>query len=81
MKKILLSLVLFSCLDIINAQTSLLDPSFGNNGLVTADLGTNFNYSNYGKQVLVQPNGSIYFVYEQAGATLLQKNYPMALLM
>jgi uncharacterized delta-60 repeat protein len=63
MKKILLlATTVFCFTNLINAQAGQLDPTFGNNGVVTTDLGkkiiSNFNPSN----ILVQSDGSIYLI-------------------
>ena len=67
MKKIILpSAIIFCCLQVTYAQhAGDLDPSFGNNGLVTADLGKYFTYGQYdpATQVLLQPDGSMYFLH------------------
>ncbi len=64
MKKfILLTTVFFCCYIISYAQPGQLDPSFGTNGIVAADLGpkTSVNGSSVNK-VLLQPDGSMYFL-------------------
>lgn len=73
MKTILLSLVFIATVMYGAAQSGQLDPSFGKNGIVKTDIGTLFNYHNYGNHVLVQPDGSMYFISEAAGETIIMK--------
>ena len=61
-KLILLSLLLF-CSAFCFAQSGTLDPSFGNQGIVTTDMGAPFNNHSAGRQVLMQPGGSIYILF------------------
>jgi len=76
MKEFLLTtLFIIFCLTSVHAQPSLLDASFGTNGIVKANLGNAFNYTNIGKEVLVQSDGSMYFVFEGAGLTLIGKKH------
>lgn len=60
MKKSLLCASLLLCLKYGRTQSGLPDPSFGKNGIVTTDMGTQFKYANSARQVLVTPDGSIY---------------------
>ena len=77
MKKILLLCILFiCCLLTARSQSNLLDRAFGTAGIVKTDMGIPFNYTNFGKQVLVQPDSSIYLVFEGAGSTLITKKHP-----
>ena len=74
MKKIFLPSILFIyCLTTVHAQSGLLDPTFGTDGIVKTDMGSHFNYTNFGKQVLMQSDGSIYLVFEGAGVSLIEK--------
>ncbi|MEO8762731.1 MAG: T9SS type A sorting domain-containing protein [Ginsengibacter sp.] len=75
-KYILFCILAIYCVLVADAQPSLLDPAFGVNGIVATDLGSPFAYTNFGKQVLLQPDGSIYLVFESAGATLIAKKLP-----
>src|SRR5687768_15311952 len=63
-KYLLLTAIIFSCFKICHAQPGELDPSFGTNGIVTADLGKNVTNDSYGKQVLLQPDGGMYVVFQ-----------------
>lgn len=54
--------MLICCLNIGKAQSGQLDPAFGNQGVVSSDLGAHYNYPNEARQVLCQPDGSIYIV-------------------
>ena len=60
MKKFLLCATLFFCFKYGHSQSGLPDPSFGNNGLVTADMGIKFKYPSSARQVLGTPDGAIY---------------------
>ena len=62
MRKLILLSSLFFCCTICFAQSGELDPSFGNEGIVKTDMGAPFNYSNFGKQVLIQADGSMYLI-------------------
>ncbi|MEP7109991.1 MAG: hypothetical protein ABI760_18495, partial [Ferruginibacter sp.] len=73
MKIILFSLVFFCCLNFGHAQSGELDPSFGNKGIVTTNMGSNFNYRSMGRQVLLLPDGSMYLVYEAVDLTVITK--------
>lgn len=73
MKIILLSLVFIATVMYGSAQSGQLDPSFGKNGIVKTDFGTLFNYHNYGKHVLTQSDGSMFFISESADETIIMK--------
>ena len=45
-----------------NAQSGILDSSFGNNGIVNNDMGSRYNYNNAASQVLIKPDGSMYII-------------------
>ena len=66
MRKIILFNFLFSC-TICFAQEGALDPAFGSQGIVKTRIGSAFNYSNFGEQVLVQSDGSMFLVFHTAG--------------
>ena len=66
MRKLILFNLLFSC-GICFAQEGALDPAFGDGGIVKTRVGSAFNYSNFGEQVLVQPDGSMFLVFHTAG--------------
>ncbi|MEO6327838.1 MAG: T9SS type A sorting domain-containing protein [Ginsengibacter sp.] len=70
---LLLATVFFYGLQFTFSQSGQLDPSFGNKGIVKTDMGSAYNYSNYGKQVLLMADGSIYLIYESAGVTIITK--------
>src|SRR4051794_30129686 len=80
MKKVVLSALVLCCVVIAHAQSGLLDPSFGVNGIVITDVGSPYAYNNFGKQVLLQPDGSIYLVFDGAsslnGTVLIAKKHP-----
>jgi uncharacterized delta-60 repeat protein len=77
MKKIiLLFIVCIYCVTICPAQKpGDLDPSFGTNGLTKSDMGLPSKISTVGEQVLVQPDGSMYFIIQTAGSTLIAKKH------
>jgi uncharacterized delta-60 repeat protein len=72
-KLILLSL-LFSYATICTAQSGELDPSFGNHGIVKTDMGSPFDNNSVGRQVLTQPGGSIYIIFNNP--TFISKRFP-----
>lgn len=55
------------------AQSGELDPSFGIKGIAKTTIGVSFNYRNYGKHILLQTDGSMYFISEAAGETIITK--------
>lgn len=73
-KYFLLPALLITCITSINAQ-SLLDPTFGINGILKTNIGAPFNYNNDGKQVIVQTDGSMFFVVETNGNTIIAKKH------
>src|SRR5205085_9554048 len=76
MKKIaLLSALFCCCLQLCYSQAGKLDPSFGNNGIVIADLGVSYNYPIYAIKILMQPDGSIYLVLS-GNETIIVKQHP-----
>ncbi|MEP6594442.1 MAG: T9SS type A sorting domain-containing protein [Ginsengibacter sp.] len=77
MKRIvLLSSIFFYCIKISHAQSGELDPSFGTKGIVKTDFGFiyDYNYSTSGRQVLLQPDGSMYILIE-AGFSSNRQSY------
>ncbi len=77
MKKfILLSAIIFCCFKICEAQPGQFDSSFGTNGIVTTDLGKSVNYDSYGRQVLLQADGSMYVIFQADKQTLITKRLP-----
>ncbi len=63
MKKLLLLITLFICLfKFAHSQAGALDPSFGNNGIVTTDIGARINYNFSVTQVLAYSDGSLYLI-------------------
>lgn len=75
MKRFLLSVVFFCFLNLSYAQFGMLDPSFGNKGIVKTDIGFHYNYGNNGKQVLPGSNGDLYLIFESAGLIRISKSY------
>lgn len=75
MKKLILltALFYFACKS-ANAQPGRPDPSFGNNGIVKADLGADFNYSTEARQVLIGPDKGMYIILD--GPTFIYKRHP-----
>src|SRR5688500_6960383 len=77
MKKfILLTAILFCCFKVCHAQPGEFDSSFGTNGIITTDLGARVNYDTYGRQVLLQPDGSMYVIFQAGNQTLITKKLP-----
>jgi hypothetical protein len=74
MKKILLlAAAIFCFLNFTNAQAGRLDTSFGLNGVVTADLGEEYNYpASKVNHLLLQSDGSIIFT-DQDGRHLSKR--------
>ena len=65
MKKFLLFSLLFGYLNSAKAQDGQLDPSFGKGGITITDIGvgdSTINHDTFGSQVLLNPDGSMYFV-------------------
>ena len=65
MKKILLFSLLIGLLNSGKAQDGQLDSSFGEGGITITDIGVRdngINYDTYGSQVLLNPDGSMYFI-------------------
>ena len=57
----LLASTIFCFTNLINAQAGRLDTSFGKNGIVTADLGKEYNFPTYAASTIItDSNGSIY---------------------
>ncbi|MEO5890796.1 MAG: hypothetical protein ABIQ31_11110 [Ferruginibacter sp.] len=73
MKKILLSSLLLCILQIGFAQYGTPDPSFGDAGIVKTDIGSKLNYPVIGREVFLQPDGSMFFVVESNGTTRITK--------
>jgi uncharacterized delta-60 repeat protein len=63
-RNFLLSVLFILSVTITNAQ--LPDPSFGRNGVVRTDMGSSFNSTSAGRQVLYNSDGSIYIVIDQS---------------
>jgi uncharacterized delta-60 repeat protein len=65
-KTVLLLIVLYAFFKAGYSQPGKLDPSFGNNGIVTTNIGAVYNYnfdnSSFGKQVLLNPAGGSFVV-------------------
>lgn len=74
MKNLILLFTLFLSLSQIGySQPGEVDTSFIPNGIVKSDLGAKFEYVYVQKQVLEQPDGSMYVMLEQDGQTLMTK--------
>jgi uncharacterized delta-60 repeat protein len=76
MKRTLLLHVIFVFCLKANAQSGVPDPSFGSKGILKTDFGFiyDYQYSTSGKQVLLQPDGSMYILLE-AGAASNRQSY------
>ncbi len=76
-KKLLLATTIFGFLNLTNAQPGQLDPLFGNKGIVLSDTKEDsIGYSSTGRQVLVQPDGSMYLIFEAHNETWIGKRLP-----
>lgn len=73
MKKLLFCVTFVLVLLVCNGQIGELDPTFGKNGIVTANLGSNYNYSYKNQQALLQSDGSILLITEIPGQTIISK--------
>ena len=62
MKKNLLVFLFFLHFNFSFAQSGHFDPSFGNNGIVRADIGSVYQYPNSARQVLLNSEGTLYIV-------------------
>lgn len=63
MRKFISLSSLFFCTTLCFSQSGKLDPSFGIKGIVTTDMGSPFDNGSAGRQVLVQPGGGIYIIF------------------
>ena len=57
-------------------QSGILDPTFGNRGIVRSNLDSNYNYTLQGRKVLTLADGSFYLVFYANGNTLIEKKLP-----
>jgi uncharacterized delta-60 repeat protein len=73
MKTILFSTLLSVFLNFSNAQDGRPDRTFGNRGIVKTSLGRAYNYYNSGTQILPQPDGSMFMIYESPGLFFITK--------
>jgi uncharacterized delta-60 repeat protein len=74
MKKFILISSLFFSYGFCIAQPGNLDASFGNHGIVKTDMGSPFDKNSLGRQVLIQPGGSIYIIFNDP--TFISKRFP-----
>src|ERR1051325_8513106 len=74
MKKLLLFLAGSTLLMQAYSQVGNLDPTFGNNGLVTTRVSDGFPTSKTAKQVLVQSDGKLLVVLENERMMFLRYN-------
>ena len=56
------------------AQSGKPDPSFGEQGIVKTDMGSPFDNNSAGRQVLIQPGGSLYIIFNFP--TFISKRFP-----
>jgi uncharacterized delta-60 repeat protein len=73
MKKIFTSTIALLALCIAYSQDGSLDPSFAGQGWTTTEFTKGNFYSEYGRQVLLQTNGTYIVVFEVNGYTLLAR--------
>src|SRR3954465_2095451 len=74
-KAFLLLLFFFYLYNSTNSQPGRPDFTFGNKGIVKADIGARFDYELMGRQMLLQADGSIYVILESAGQTFIVKKH------
>ena len=74
MPKFFLLSSLILCSTLCFGQSGELDPSFGNQGIVKTDMGSPFDNNSAGRQVLVQPDGNIYILFNYP--TFISKRFP-----
>jgi len=76
MKNLFLLITIFLFLfKLSDAQSGKLDPSFGTNGIVKADLGSSYDYGFGMREVLVKSDGTMHVVFERGGQTLFSKRF------
>ncbi len=63
MLKLTLLALFIACAVFSFAQSGELDPSFGNHGYVTADIGSHYDYNSVGRQVFAAPDGGMYIIF------------------
>lgn len=63
-RTLILTMGLFCSVETGFAQSGRLDPSFGNSGIVKADLGALYKYDSKGRQVIINPDQSFYIIEE-----------------
>jgi uncharacterized delta-60 repeat protein len=71
--KILFTLVFMSVVALAKAQDGQLDPTFGINGFIKADLGSHFNYNGSGIKILAKPDGTLYPIFADNGTIVIGK--------
>src|SRR3954451_16253486 len=73
-KQVLLCVLFLSFFHLVKAQPGNVDSSFGINGIVNADFGVKYNYpAGAAKKVLLQPDGSMYFIIVDSTQTRIAK--------
>ena len=74
---VILSLVFLCFFETIYSQAGKLDPLFGYNGIVKTNIGSSYHYESKAKKVLLDPNGSIYYLINAAGnQSFISKRLP-----
>jgi hypothetical protein len=72
MKKLILLLAISCCFKTSYTQPGTLDPTFGAKGIVSTDFGSSTNiYGAGGRQVLTQPDGTMYLIFATNEQTLI----------
>ena len=73
MIKTLLLLSFLCYINFCSAQAGKLDATFGNNGIITTDIGTGISYNSMGKQVLIESDSTFYIVSEVSNLSSITK--------
>ncbi|MEO5889403.1 MAG: hypothetical protein ABIQ31_04080 [Ferruginibacter sp.] len=69
MKTILLCSVILCSINFTYAQSGMLDPSFGINGVIKGDLGSPLKVNSSARQALLRPDGSMYVLLDATFVT------------
>ena len=76
MKKIFGGLIVILSYNITSGQAGILDPGFGNQGIVRTDFGPiEGAYQNDCKKILLHPDGSFYLVFEMNRQTFITHRF------
>ena len=73
---LLLALLFICCFQTLYSQTGSLDRSFGKNGIVKTNAGSDFHYYITGYQVLLQSDKAIYALIDKDSYSIITKRHP-----